>query len=266
MNPNQLMRAIFSLLPLSILLVLAGCTKETEEFTTESVNNYFPLQTGKYIVYQLDSTVFPQSGRKEEVHVYQEKLEVTAQLADNEGRTTFRLDRFVRDSAGNNTWTNAGAIFVTPLEKQIEVVSDNLRVLRLIAPLTEGNTWKAFRYISSGTTDNPEGPYQSLFEFNDDNHIHLNDWELTYGAQNETITLNNQTIDSVVTVNGPDEAANAPVTDKNSFGSRTYVVDKYAKNIGLIYQELVMWEYQPNPNGTPFKVGFGVKRSMIDHN
>lgn len=266
MNPNQLMRAIFSLLPLSILLVLAGCTKETEEFTTDSVNGYFPLQIGKYITYRLDSTVFPQSGRSEEVHVYQEKLQIAGELTDNEGRPTYRLDRYLRDSAGQNNWTPAGVVFVTPRSKEIEVINDNLRVLRLVTPIAEGNTWKGFRYVSSGTSDNPEGPYESLFEFNDDNHIHLNDWEFAYGPKDETVTLNNQVIDSVITVNGPDEAANAPVTDPKSFGSKTYVVDKYAKNIGLIYQELIMWEYQPNPNGTPFKVGFGVKRSMIDHN
>jgi hypothetical protein len=136
----------------------------------------------------------------------------------------------------------------------------------LILPIKEGSSWKGFRYVSSGTTDDSQGPYYSLYEFNDDNHIHLKDWEFTYGTKDESITLNGNNIDSVITVNGPDEAANAPVTDAKSFGSRTYLVDRYAKNIGLVYQEIIMWEYQPNPNGTPFKVGFGVKRSMIDHN
>ncbi len=260
------MRAVFSLFTLLVLVLFIGCTKETETCNTDSLSSYLPLQTGKYITYRLDSTVFTQSGRKEETHTYQEKLEVAAQLTDNLGRPSYRLDRYIRDSAGQNAWSHAGATFITPLTNNIEVINDNLRVLKLTLPVKEGNTWKGFRYVSSGTTNEPEGPYHSLYEFNDDNHIHLNDWDLTYGTKDERLTLNGQTIDSVVTVLGPDEASNAPVADPNSFGSRTYLADKYAKNIGLVYQELIMWEYQPNPNGTPFKVGFGVKRSMIDHN
>jgi hypothetical protein len=59
---------------------------------------------------------------------------------------------------------------------------------------------------------------------------------------------------------------NATISDPKAFGSRTFSIDKYAKNLGLVYQELILWEYQPNHGGTPFRVGFGVKRSMIDHN
>jgi hypothetical protein len=52
------------------------------------------------------------------------------------------------------------------------------------------------------------------------------------------------------------------------FSSRNYSVDKYAKGIGLIYQEFIMWEYQP-PHSSLSEGqfnGFGMKRSMIDHN
>ena len=249
------MRAILSYsfsLALFSVLAFTGCKKETEEFTSEPLSEYLPLEIGKYITYRLDSTVFIESGRKEVVRTYQEKLEVAAQLADNLGRPSYRLDRFIRDSAGDNPWARAGAIFITPVEKSVEVISDNMRVLKLVFPVTEGNSWKGNRYISSGTPNDP--------------HIHIDDWDFTYENKGETVILNDQTITDVVTVTGPDEAANAPVVDPASFGSRTYSLDQYAKNIGLVFQELILWEYQPNPNGTPFKVGFGVKRSMIDHN
>ena len=38
----------------------------------------------------------------------------------------------------------------------------------------------------------------------------------------------------------------------------------YAKGIGMVSQELVMWEYQPRNGG--YKVGFGVKHTMLNHN
>jgi hypothetical protein len=50
------------------------------------------------------------------------------------------------------------------------------------------------------------------------------------------------------------------------YGIKSYGIDQYAKNIGLIYQELALWEYQPNPGGAPYKIGFAVKRSIVEHN
>ncbi len=41
-----------------IIFLLASCKKENATFTTASVSDYFPLQVGKYITYDLDSTVF----------------------------------------------------------------------------------------------------------------------------------------------------------------------------------------------------------------
>jgi len=47
------------------------------------------------------------------------------------------------------------------------------------------------------------------------------------------------------------------------FGSTNYSIEKYAKNIGLVYKELLMWDYQPS---SASKTGFGIKLRMIDHN
>jgi DNA modification methylase len=129
----------------------------------------------------------------------------------------------------------------------------------MILPINIGQTWKANRHLAAN-------PYASVFEFSDDNHIHLEDWELSYTAKGESLMLNNKTVNDVLTIQGPDISVNATITDPASFGSRTFLQDKYAKNIGLVYQEYILWEYQPNPGSSAFRVGFGVKRSMIDHN
>ncbi|HLO37043.1 MAG TPA: hypothetical protein VK173_00995, partial [Lacibacter sp.] len=51
------------------------------------------------------------------------------------------------------------------------------------------------------------------------------------------------------------------------FGSKNIMKDSYAKNIGLVDQEFVMWEYQfSNSLQSGYSNGFGVKRSIIDHN
>ncbi|HEY0354721.1 MAG TPA: hypothetical protein VGC29_00875, partial [Flavisolibacter sp.] len=81
-------------------LVLFSCKKKTEEFQTDSLLDYVRLQTGKYITYNLDSTVFVNFGRNTEVHSYQEKHLVDAQVSDNLGRTGYRIFRYLRDPQG----------------------------------------------------------------------------------------------------------------------------------------------------------------------
>ena len=52
----------------SFLFFITSCEKETEEFKTEAIADYLPLAVGKYINYRLDSTVFTNFGRNEEIH------------------------------------------------------------------------------------------------------------------------------------------------------------------------------------------------------
>jgi len=326
-----------------------SCTSKSEDLKLDNAADYLPLQVGKYITYRLDSLVFTNAGRSQEVHYYQEKHLVDAQITDATGRPTFRIYRFLRDSAGQNQWQSAGTYFITPLANSIEVTEDNMRIVRLAGPLSVGSSWRGNQFLASD-------PYAPTFEFNNDNSIAL--WDFTVTQKNESLLLNGQTIPDVLTVtridesNEPDTAVvagnkatiaagsktvivsgdatdtvavgtTAPATGTqlavyntttqtatlNNFiipaqkgrifenlngrwsynyrdtvgqrdsllsglpyAAKLYGVDKYAKNIGLIYQQLTLWEFEPNYNpndngaNSPYKLGFGVTRTMIDHN
>ncbi|MEI6950283.1 hypothetical protein V9K67_24090 [Paraflavisolibacter sp. H34] len=245
-----------------LLAAVAGCTKE-EEFKTDALSDYLLSQPGKYITYRLDSTVFyPQLGRTQEVHSYQEKHVVDSPFTDNAGRSGYRIFRYLRDVDGTTPWTTAGTYYLILQRNQAEEVENNRRVTKLVLPFRTGNSWKAYSQVA-------DNPFAYAYEFNDDNHIKLSTlWDVQYTGTGETMEVNGKTLADVLTVEGPDIAVNVPVTDPNSFASRTYLLERYAKNIGLVYQEFEMWEYQPNPNpnSTAFRVGFGVKKTMIDHN
>jgi hypothetical protein len=241
-----------------LLVLAAGCKHEVETYTSEPLSDYLSPSIGKYIIYQLDSTVFTGFGRSEEVHHYQEKQEVAAQLTDNLGRTTYRIDRSIRDSAGTEGWKVFGSLYITPLEKTVEVIENNLRTVRLALPVKQGFTWKGNEYL-------PFAPYGSVYDFRSDTNFDPSDWDFTYDAVGESLSLNGQTIDNVITVNQIDEETTG--NDDVLLTGKTFSEDKYAKGIGLVYQELVMWERDPNVGGSdPFKIGFGVKRTMVAHN
>lgn len=242
-----------------ILFSFISCEKETEIFESDSIADYMPLSVGNFIVYRLDSTVFTNQGRNEEIHKYQVKYEVESQQMDNAGRPSFRVFRYITDSVGTKPWTPNGTFFMTPLTDQAEVIEDNLRFIKLHLPLKTNVTWKGNKYLTSD-------PYASLFQFsNDDN---MNEWDYDYEQYEASTIIGGKTVNDVYTVTQIDEALNAPVTDTRSYGARSLAIEKYAKNIGLVYREYILWEYQPNTGGTGggYKTGFGIKMWMIDHN
>ena len=245
--------------PAVLLFSAFSCTKETETFTSESIANYIQLIPGKYITYRIDSTVFTNLGRTEQTHSYQLKHTVDAQVTDNLGRPSYRIARLLRDSAGTGPWVANGTYFITPLQDQLEIVEDNLRFIKLHIPFVIKYKWKGNRYLSSD-------PYSSVYSFsNDDN---MNDWDFNYEQFEATTSIGGKSLSNVYTIKHIDESLNAPVTNLQSYGARTYSQEKYAKNIGLVARDYILWEYQPNTGGAGggYKVGFGIKMWIIDNN
>ncbi|MDB5251401.1 MAG: hypothetical protein JWP27_570 [Flaviaesturariibacter sp.] len=248
-------------LPAFILLGLTvfftACKDKNEDFKIEAAPDYYALQAGKFTIYRLDSTVFTQQGRVQETHSYQEKDVVDHQATDGLGRPGWIVYRYIRDTAGLTSWRSTGTYIIIPQETGVEVVENNMRSIRLISPVKEGTTWKGNRFI-------PADSYFAQYLFGNDDEI--TDWDFTITGVGETTVIRNKTYSNVVTVQGIDDSFNYPITVTNSFANRTFSVERFARGIGTVYQELVMWEYQPNPNGTPYYIGFGVKRSILDHN
>jgi len=63
-----------------------------------------PLEVGKYIMYQLDSTVFTNLGTKKEIHSYIIKDTTEAIVSDNLGRKAFRISRLIRNKIDTTSW------------------------------------------------------------------------------------------------------------------------------------------------------------------
>jgi hypothetical protein len=259
---------ILSTFRLSLLAVTAiaffSCN-EKEVFTTEKISDYQPLASGKYITYRLDSLVFTNFGRATEIHKYQVKHVIDAQISDNLGRPGYRVYRYIRDSVNITSWTPAqpwvisGSYFITPLSDQLEVVENNLRFIKLHLPIKDGFSWKGNRYL-------PTDPYMSMYDFNNDNDIQ--DWDFYYDGTPSSFSYRNINYAEVQSVEEQNEAFNVPITNTGAFASKSRSVEKYSKNIGLVYREYELWEYQPNQGGPggPYKTGFGITMWMIDHN
>lgn len=218
------------------MLFFAACKKQSDDFTLPPLAQYVLNQPGKFIVYRTDSTVYTNFGTREVTRYYQEKHQVDAQFMDATGRPSYRVFRFLRDSGGTTPWMPMGSFVITPTQRNVEVIEDNLRVLKLAAPVSAGYSWLGNQFL-------PDEPYRNLYEFSNDND--MKNWNFSYESVNQPELINGRMIDSVVTISQIADSLSGP-----QFGYRNFGMEQYAKGIGLVSQQFIMWEFQvvPTPN------------------
>ena len=241
---------------LSAFTFLTGCKKETEIIAMEPVSAYSLSGPGKYIIYRVDSTVVVSFGTSLRVNSYNEKHEADKLTTDNMGRPALRVFRYQRDTANTKPWAPVGSYFITALDKTVEVVENNLRYVKLALPLREGFSWQGNRFL-------PGKLYGGVYDFSIDNGMDA--WDFTYGEVDGETIVRGKPYQYTVTVKQADDVTNFPLTT-DSYGSKIYSKEVYAKGLGLIYQELAMLEYQAPPVDRPGYRGFGIKRAIISHN
>ena len=240
------------------LLTLGSCSDKEEEFVTEPLSDYMLTTPGKFIIYRLDSTVTSAFGVNLEIHSYQVRHEVDAEITDNLGNKSYRVFRSIRNADGTGDWQPNGTYMVTDYGKQIEVVEDNLRFLKLQGPLREGIEWK-------GNSQLPDNPYSGL-GFNIAVVDYMKNWEYYYAGFESVVDVNGETYNDVYTVEQEDFVDNWPVT-AGVAGVNIRAYEQYAKNIGLVHRSHTILEYDPNSSGsTATYNGFAVNMWMIDHN
>ena len=248
------------LLALGLAFTIASCKKQDGGFPSLSLNEYMPLQPGKFIHYRLDSTRYVDFGQRDTIISYDAKDVVDAQITDNEGRLSYRVIRYLRDTASTNEndYTPSNTYMVTPTRNVIEVSEENLRFQKLKLPVTDGYSWRGNAYL-------PATPFYDIYQFSNDQNITL--WDYTYQNVNQPAQVNGNLYDSTVSVLQVADSSNVPIQFPDGLAYKNYWLEQFAKNIGLIYKEVAMWEYQPPNSGNPgFTSGFGIKMSIIDHN
>ena len=246
-------KVFFFLIPISVVF-FSSCKKSTEVFDTAPLSDYYPLTIGKYITYNLDSTVVYQNfGQTQTVSSYQVKLVVDALVADNLGRPAYRIIRYIRKTPAN-AWAPDNTFMAVNTGTSMEFIENNFRLLKMIAPIHEGNTWKGHTYIDTYSLN-------STVKY-------LDDWDYTWDSLNYPARVGALTIDSTVKVAQRNEIIGNP-SNPGSYSEVNIGEEKYAKGIGLIYRKFLHMEYQPPVPGHPGAYAdgsYGVTMTMIDHN
>ncbi|MBL7779296.1 MAG: hypothetical protein JNK66_13530 [Chitinophagales bacterium] len=225
------------------LLLVVSCSK-TETFAIDYHYNYFPLETGKYVAYDVDSITYTyvSGGTPQRDTVrYQTKELVADTFYDNLNQLNYRLEVYRRANSSDswNIWKVWSAKAATTNTQKDE---DELNFIKLIFPPKEGATWEGNIYL-------PETDPYKVFR----------NWNYTYSSVHQPYSVNGLSFDSTLTVNQ---------VDAQLAIEKTFRKEVYAKNVGLIE---LQWEYLATQTVPANYVngnlnGFRVHMRAFEHN
>lgn len=235
-----------------ILVLLAGAAlyfvacKKTSDTKFVSYNNYAALRLGKYIIYQLDSTVTASFGSYFVKRSYLIKDSIVQIIKDNQNRETFKIYRYQYDST-YGVWNSTNTFYLTPAQNSLEYVENNLRYISLVNAVADNKSWLGNSYISQ-TLYNPN----SFF----------NSWQYSYKDVAQPKKIGKLNFANTITVQQYDslDANNLPFSP-NNYSAFTKAYEIYADSVGLVYKDIFSWQYE-----NAVYSGYGIKQTIVSHN
>ena len=229
-----------------------SCTKQDTISSSVKASNYYPVAAGKVWVYRLDSTTTPDFGTSLVIHSYHVKDSIAGSFSDNTNRLSWIVYRLITDTLEQNPWQSLSTYYITPTANSIELLDDNnLRFIKLVAPVVQGKTWQGNSYIDTRSITSDVQ--------------YLDGWNYTYTAVDSPYTTLAGVIDSSVIVFQQDETSPDTAFNPDYFQQRDYSIEVYAKNTGLIYKDFLHWIWQPGDQqpGAYQEGSYGIRLNLI---
>jgi hypothetical protein len=210
-----------------LLFLISACNQVDETPIEITGPQYFPLETGRYIVYHVDSTSIVQN--VESVHTFQLRLSVGNSFVNGEGNTAYFIQRHRRADA-TMPWTPAGTWTAWKSIRQAVVSEGNTSYVKLQFPLSVGTGWNGNALNTHGGTERCS-----------DNTSNCDRYEVTETEPDVVVTQNN---------------------DPDLLIKKDIRIERYRKDVGLVYKETEVLEYcDEDCFGTGF-VDNGIKYKM----
>lgn len=219
------------------ILFIASCGKDTiPPDDVELGKEYYPLHVGHSVIYNVDSIIYNDFTKTTDTFKMEYKDVVASEFIDNEARPSFVIDRYIRQDS-TFPWTENATYYATMTNYRLEVIENNLRMIKLVFPVKLNTSWYGNSFIPA--------------TFNDDLKWY-GGWVYKYAKVNEPLYIDNIYFQSTVSIPQVDLTEGAP-NSPNEYSAKTFSKEVYAKSVGLIYRELTRWEYQSNVG---YKKGF----------
>ena len=200
------------LLLIPAFIVIASCKKTTEP-PVDYKHEYYPIDSGRYVIYEVDSVTYDNFFNP--IHIdtahFQLKVMVGSVFTDNLGRTSYRIDRY-RRANDTSAWTLTDVWSATRNNSTLETLDENLRFVKLVFPPKITSSWAG----------------NSFIDVNDPLLAFYNGWTYSYSALDVPMTIDSFNLDSTLTQVG--------VNDSNLIEQRLSI-EVYSKHLGLVKKD-----------------------------
>jgi len=220
------------LISIGVIALLAGCKGENAKVDLGYA--YYPAEVGAWISYDVDSIRHFPDESVDTVR-YQIRELVESAFTDEAGRPARRIERYYRDSSDED-WGIKDIWMVAITNRKVEKVEENIRYVRLTFPVRNDQLW--------------DGNALNDFE----------PWNYSYAEVDQAYSVEGNVFDTTATVN--QEGAVNLIEQRRG-------QEVYAKNLGLVYKELVDIEtdvnYSSNPVPENIQSGYELYYKYLDH-
>lgn len=196
------MKKRYLLLAFGIMALVCGSCKKDEPEPVDLGYDHFPRKVGAWIEYEVDSIIRDDSFSVNDTVSYHLLEKVVETYTDPAGRQAWRIHRFV--GPGDGTWTFRDVWTSTMDAFYAEVAEENMRRLKLSFPVRVGRTWDSNVY-------NTEGELTVAYE----------ELDQPWSAMGLSFASTALVVNTVP----------ANIIERNEF------VERYAKNVGLVYRQ-----------------------------
>lgn len=230
------------------VMVIYGCTEESIPATNPDLEaEYYPLSVDRTWIYSTDSIVYnKQFGTVDTLRGFIKEQIISSDI-DTEGDEVYIIDRSFRRS-DTLDWIDTGTYTATISDKEAIRTEENLRFVSIVLPPKENQNWEATKYFDENIFVNINGEQIQVYR----------NWSSKLDSINSQLTVNGITYENVLSITH---------ADSESTIEKRYTKELYAKDIGLIYKEMLIIDSQIM-NGQPIEdraeKGFILKQTLIE--
>lgn len=216
-------QALMAVVLCVLSLCLSSCGKNETETLPDLAKDYFPLQIGKTLIYDIDTVIYdPQPGNTVQIDTYRWQIKevFVDTFKDITGLLTYKIERSER-RRGSTASFEVKKIFTAALsDNEALRTEDNLKFIKFPRFFGERTTWDGNVYCDQSLIIEVAGERMGLFSKKWNYEV------LSFGKA-EKIGIKDFT--DVLTVRAQ--------SDTRILTEKRYNLEKYAKGIGLVYKE-----------------------------
>lgn len=208
---------------LSVLLIFASgialmCCNDPEPLTVDRGEEYFPLITGKILEYRVDSIIFDDAGSVNVLDTFSAfvRERVIDAYAGTEGDTIYRVQREYRMTQDQG-WIATGLWTASRSTFEGVRAEGNQRLTKMEFPLYKNRKWDPTKYVNELINIPVGSELINMYSY----------WNGEVISINQPEQIGSFAFDNVMTCMQAD--------DDNEL-ERRFVLEKYAKGIGLVFR------------------------------